>query len=103
MAIKVSIDVTKLDKAFFFTGKNGGKYVDLILWESTNDKFGNDFSVKQGFPKEVTEKHKAAGVKIPFVGNAKWMGQKPNAPKYDDNKPYHSPDSPSTPDEDVPF
>lgn len=69
--IAVKLDVTKVDKNRLFVGKNGAKYLDLILMETPNDKYGNDFLVKQS----VSKAEREAGVKLPILGNAKFMGQ----------------------------
>ena len=70
--ISVKIDVTKIDKSRLFDGKNGAKYLDLILIESKNDKYGNDFMVKQS----VSKSDREAGVNLPILGNAKDMSKK---------------------------
>lgn len=73
--ITISIDVVKIDKARIVE-KNGAKYLSLVLQDSINDKYGNDFIVRQGCSKE----ERAQGVKMPIIGNGKdWA--KSNAPK----------------------
>lgn len=64
------IDVTKIDKELLFTGKNGAKYLDIVLWESPDDKYGNDYRIDQGVNKEA----RAAGKKGAILGNAKVKG-----------------------------
>ena len=74
--IKLKIDVTKIDKTRLFKGAKG-TYLDLVVYENdTPDEYGNDFSVKQDCTKEDRE----AGVKMPYIGNGKNMGQKKQAP-----------------------
>jgi hypothetical protein len=68
--ISVSINVSKIDKSHFYEGKNG-KILNLILWETPNDKFGNAYRVDQGVSKEARLK----GIKGPILGNAKVFGQ----------------------------
>lgn len=66
--ITLSIDVTKVDKDFLAPGKNGQKYLNLVLSENREgpDKYGNHGIVKQSVPKE-----KRDTVKLPIIGNFK--------------------------------
>jgi len=44
--ITATINVSKLDKSAFFTGKNG-TYCTLILFENAQaDQYGNTFAIK---------------------------------------------------------
>lgn len=73
--IKISINVTKLDKARFVQGKNG-TYCNLVLFENKQaDQYGNDYSVKQ----DCTAEERQGGVQMPYVGNGKTIGGKPPA------------------------
>lgn len=73
--ITISIDVTKVEKARLVE-KNGAKYLSLVLQDSINDKYGNDFIVRQSCTKE----ERAQGLKMPIIGNGKdWS--KSNTPK----------------------
>ena len=72
--ISVSINVTKIDKAHLYEGKQG-KYLNLVLWETPDDKYGNDYRVVQGVSKEA----RAAGTKGAILGNAKIVGKKAEA------------------------
>ena len=69
--ISVSINVSKIDKAHLYEGKSG-KYLNLVLWETQDDKYGNDYRVVQGVSKEA----RAAGTKGAILGNGKIMGKK---------------------------
>ena len=69
--ISVSINVSKLDKEKIVKGKDGAKYVDLILFETPGGEFG-DFSVKQS----STAEERANKVRLPFLGNGKWIKPK---------------------------
>ena len=73
MPIVVSIDVNKIDKSRFYQGKKG-KYLDLILIETPNAKYGNDYLVKQQQSKEEGKE----GIKLPVLGNAKILESKGN-------------------------
>lgn len=84
--IIVSIDVTKLDKERFITGKNGAKYCDLVLIDHPND-YGDGF-VKQGVSKEERE----ARVEMPILGNFKIVGgSKPAPQRQRSSPPPHRP------------
>jgi hypothetical protein len=65
--IYAKIDVTKIDKARLFEGKNGAKYLDLVLVPSTNSKFGDTHFITQSCTKEERQ----SGLKMPILGNAK--------------------------------
>ena len=67
--ITVKIDVTKIDKNLLYKGTKG-TYLDVVLFESPDDKFGNDYRVVQG----VTKEARAAGVKGAILGNGKVIG-----------------------------
>jgi hypothetical protein len=67
--ITLKVDVSKVDKTLLFKGAKG-TYLDLVLFETENDKFGNDFRVVQGVSKEA----RAAGVKGAILGNGKIVG-----------------------------
>lgn len=76
--ISVSINVSKIDKAHLYEGKSG-KYLNLVLWESPDDKYGNDYRVVQGVSKEA----RASGVKGAILGNGKILG-KQSTPQTDE-------------------
>lgn len=65
-AIKINIDVTKLDKTAFFKGKNG-TYCSLIIWPNRDgeDQYGNTSTVKQDLGKDRREE------KTQIIGNGK--------------------------------
>ncbi len=65
--IALKIDVTKIDKSRLFDGKNGAKYLDAIMIETPDNKFGNSHVIIQS----VTKEERAAGVKGAIIGNAK--------------------------------
>ena len=83
--IHLQIDINALrefikeNPSFVFKGKKD--YISLTLWANeVPDKFGNDFAIKPRSSKEL----KAAEVKIPYVGNAKfaevYANSKPQTP-----------------------
>lgn len=65
--ISVKIDVTKIEKDRLFSGKNGAKYLDVILIPTPGNKYGDSHMVVQGVSKE----ERIAGKKGPILGNAK--------------------------------
>jgi hypothetical protein len=85
--IAVKIDVTKIDKSHLFEGKNGAKYLDVILIETPDNRFGNHYMAAQSVSKEARE----SGVKGPILGNGKVVGKgKPAAKKTasDEDSPF---------------
>jgi len=50
-----------------FKGKNGAIYLDLAQFETTNDKFGNDWRISQDLPQAFRE----SGERGPILGNGK--------------------------------
>lgn len=47
--IKCSVDVSKIKKEHIFKGEKG-QYINVDIWvDDTQDKFGNDASVKQSY------------------------------------------------------
>lgn len=75
MILGVSVDVTKLDKTKFITGKKGGVYANLTIFvNNEKDQYGNDCSVTQSQTKEERD----AKAKSVFVGNGKINWEDPN-------------------------
>jgi hypothetical protein len=72
--ITAKIDVTKIEKARLFKGVKG-TYLDIVLIESRDSKYGDDYMVVQS----VTKEERLAGVKGPIIGNARILGPKPAA------------------------
>ena len=78
--ITAKLNVVKIDKTKLFEGKNGAKYLDIVLIETPNDEYGNDYMIVQGTSKEERDK----GIKGAILGNAKIFvrrSQEKNAPK----------------------
>lgn len=107
MPIKLKIDVTKIDKSALFNGKKG-IYLDLVLWETPNDQYENDYRVVQDIPRERRD----AGEKGEILGNGKNFGdskkrpageatRRPAAPP-PTKRPPADPDL-DAPDDDIPF
>jgi len=49
--IKGSINTSKIDKAKLFEGKKG-KYLDIVLIETPNNKYGDDYMIVQSTEKD---------------------------------------------------
>ena len=73
--IKVSIAVNKIDKSKFFVKKNGDKMLDMVLIETPQSKYDQDYMCVQDTSKEDRDK----GVKGAILGNAKIIQSKGNA------------------------
>jgi len=65
MKIEVGIDVTKIDKSRITEGKNGSKWLNLVLVEFKGEM--SDGFVKMKETKEEREER----VKLPIIGNFK--------------------------------
>jgi hypothetical protein len=68
--ITAKIDVTKINKNKLFKGKNGAMYLDIVLIDTPNNQYGNDYMVVEQVIKEEREK----GVKGTVLGNGKNVG-----------------------------
>lgn len=77
-SLNLKIDVTKILKEHLFEGRNGSKYLNIVLWENREgvDNYGNSHMAVQEIPRELRD----AGQKGPILGNAKPFGQ-PSAPQ----------------------
>lgn len=90
----------EITNAGLFEGKNGAIYLDLALFESENDPYGNDWRVCQSVSKEARQ----AGEKGAILGNGKNVGQtRGSATGSTGGKPSHSPAGPAQDDDSVPF
>ena len=67
IGVNFQIDQDKLDELRFHKGKKG-RYANLVLFlNSEPDQYGQNGGIKQADTKEERD----AGIKLPFVGNAK--------------------------------
>ena len=69
VGVSVKIDVTKIDKARLFDGKNGAKYLDMTTFIDLDNQgqFGDNGMITQDVSKEEREQ----GVKGAILGNVK--------------------------------
>lgn len=72
MFAEICIRKSKLKKEWFIPTKDGDHLIKLIIKDSPNDKYGNDYSVSLSVPKEEREKGTKYG---PFVGSGKDIGK----------------------------
>jgi len=68
--ITLQIKTGQINKEWLYKGKNG-TYLNLVLFPTENDQYGNNWIVKQSLTKE----QRAAGVKAPIIGNGKNFGR----------------------------
>jgi hypothetical protein len=103
--IYIKIDVTKIDKARLFEGRNGAKYLDLVCVPTSNSQYGDTHFITQSCSKEERQ----AGKKMPIIGNAKEQPprqQRSDSTPFDGQKappPRSSNPPPAEDTEDVPF
>lgn len=104
--IRISIDLRLIDQSRCkkVTRKNGeaATFGDLILIETPNGQYG-DYAVKQ----DMTQEERASGLQLPFLGNGKILGQRPQGdppsrPKPPAKNPAPDPDL-DAPADDIPF
>jgi hypothetical protein len=74
----LKIDVTKIDKQYFFKGAKG-TYCDVTLMSNADgtDQYGNDGFVSQSISKEA----RARGERGPIIGNWKHAEPAQEAPR----------------------
>ncbi len=98
IGVNFQIDFEKLDKLRFHKGKKGTYGNFTIFLNSEPDKYGQNGGIKQADTKEERD----AGIKLPFVGNAKtfWsdnpdfqparveQAQEPKTDEFDDSIPF---------------
>ena len=79
-----SINLSKIDKAQFYVGKDGKKFMNIAIIENRDgkDQYGNDGMITQSVSKEDRLK----GVKGPIIGNWRRIEAKDKpAPKTEPN------------------
>lgn len=68
--LKVNINIDQIVSEKLISGKKG-RYLDLVVFiRDDKDQYGNDGFVSQSVTKEERER----GLKMPILGNAKWLG-----------------------------
>ena len=71
--IRLKINLTKVDESAVFVGKNGARYLDVLVWENDKpDQFGNALRVVQALSKERRDK----GDKGPILGDGNFLGKR---------------------------
>ncbi len=69
--IKLNICLSKIDKSRIKESA-GKKYIDIIVMDSKNDRYGNDYMVVE----DISKSERDAGKKGNIIGNGKNLGQK---------------------------
>lgn len=86
-----------------YEGKNGAVYLDFVLFDTPDDKYGNDWRVCQSVSQEARQR----GEKGPILGNGKNKGQTQSQRSAttgsSGGKPSHAPAGPADDGGDVPF
>lgn len=99
--LAAKIDMSKVDESKLFIGKNGARYLDVILMPSKNSNYGDSHMIVQSVSKE----DRLAGKRGAILGNAKILGGA--APKPAPKNDVYTHDKPDADkqgvDEDVPF
>ena len=81
-----------------FKGRNGAIYLDMIVFENDKpDAYDNDYAVKPSQSKESRE----AGEKVPYIGNGKNLGGRPQQRQQPQSAPANRPTNEG--DDDIPF
>ena len=96
--ITVKIDLNKVDEKHIFNGRNGARYLDIVLMPSRESKYGETHMAVQSVSKEMRDN----GVRGAILGNATERGvSAPSAPakKASTKSNVHT----DIRDEDVPF
>lgn len=65
------IDVKKISKERLYKGKNG-TYLDMVLIDTPNDKYGNDYMIVESITKEERDQ----GMKGKIIGSAKILNKR---------------------------
>lgn len=81
--ITAKLDVTKIDKNKLFRGEKG-VYLNIILIETPNSQYDQDYMVCQAVSKE----ERAAGIKGAILGNAKIFEKRGTTAAGEDDVPF---------------
>ncbi len=68
--VVLSIDLNKVDETKVFKGKNGARYLDVVLMNTPDNQYGSTYMAVQGVSKEERE----AGERGAILGNGKVFG-----------------------------
>ena len=99
VGIALNINLSKLDKKRFVTGKNG-TYADLTVFVDLQelDQYGNSGGIKMALKKDETKEN----TKLDFVGNAKVFWSDGGQPMQQQSAPSSNPTIEEM-DDDIPF
>lgn len=106
IGVNLSIDVTKINKADLYQGKNGAQYLSMTVFIDPNEigRYGDHGMITQSISKE----QKDAGEQGAILGNAKVFWSEDNShAKQDQQQAPQQQNNPSaefdTKSEDIPF
>ena len=104
IGVSLKIDVTKIDKARLFQGKNGAKYLDLTIFidPANPSQYGDHGFITQTCSKEEKE----GGLQMPILGNGKIFYGLNQAPAPQQQAPQQQQTAPGSFDDfddDIPF
>ena len=71
-SIKGYINLAKVSPDHVFE-KDGKRWLSIVLWDSPDDKYGNDYRIDQ----DIGSEDRLKGVKAPILGNAKITIKRP--------------------------
>lgn len=97
------IDCNKIEKARLFPGKNGAKYLDIVLIETKPSQYG-DYRDDQThmIVQSVSKQERDKGINGPILGNASDMSKRRTNDRQPELPTVGAPTSPIDQD-DVPF
>lgn len=97
--LKISIDVTKIDKTALYEGKHGAKYLSLCVFANRagEDQYGNTHSVKQDLGKDRRDEQ------APFIGRGKPLGGGGQNAHNQAKSNGYQPQPQDDPNDDIPF
>lgn len=96
--ISISLETGKIDKAKLRKDNKGRTWLDVILIDTPNNHYGNDFMCAQGVSKEERQ----AGVRGAILGNGKVIGGESAASRRPTQQSGEPPAGPTV-DPGVPF
>jgi len=104
LAVNFSIDVTKLDRDRFYSGKNGAKYANLTCWITPDEP--NQYGQHGGIKEQATKEERLAGThsELKYVGNVTaFKGDGINVVTNTPAPARQTPTQNTFPDDEIPF
>ena len=79
--ITIKIDVTKINKSRLYVGEKG-TYLNCVLIDTPESKYGHDFMIVQ----ETTKEEREAGTRGTILGNGKIVVKQEREPNEQEKK-----------------